>query len=407
MSNGTIKFNGEIDPSDGLKKGVADIFIENIMPKLVVEQPETDRQIDDLRKQVSSLRDETASLISRKPLDLIVKVGDGKKVDVGLSHKTFPKLIKVLSQHINVYLVGPAGSGKTYAAKKCAEALQVPFYFTGAIANEYKLTGFKNAQGEYVPTEFRKAYENGGVFLFDEIDASFPQAVLAFNAALANDFMDFPDKQVKKHKDFYCIAAANTIGQGADRQYVGRNQLDAASLDRFVFIDWEYDENLETALSGSPEWAHYVQKIRKAVSDSKMRCVISPRASIYGAALLRAGFDVSDVKEMVLWKGIDEATKSKLLNILKVEKEIKDKFAELKEQMEEDLLSNFSNYYGVPNSLRELANIIKKYNQKVRIVGNQRSISTARDWLHRISIAEDMVVEAVDEKRNNVTIELI
>ena len=56
--------------------------------------------------------------------------------------------------------------------------------------------GFIDAQGRIVNTEFRKAYEHGGLFLFDEIDASFPQAILAFNAALANDFMDF---QIKKY----------------------------------------------------------------------------------------------------------------------------------------------------------------------------------------------------------------
>jgi MoxR-like ATPase len=86
------------------------------------------------------------------------------------------------------------------------------------------LTGFKSASGEYISTEFREAFEKGGLFLFDEIDASYPQAVLAFNAALANDYMDFPDKRILRHKDFYCIAAANTFGQGADRQYIGRNQ---------------------------------------------------------------------------------------------------------------------------------------------------------------------------------------
>jgi hypothetical protein len=34
-----------------------------------------------------------------------------------------------------------------------------------------------------VNTDFRRAYKDGGLFLFDEIDASFPQALLAFNAA--------------------------------------------------------------------------------------------------------------------------------------------------------------------------------------------------------------------------------
>jgi MoxR-like ATPase len=218
-----------------------------------------------------------------------------------------------------VYLVGPAGAGKTYAAIQCAKALGVKFYFTGAVASEFKLTGFIDAQGRIVSTAFREAFEKGGLFLFDEIDASYPQAVLAFNAALANDFMDFPcknedeKKPVQRHKDFYCIAAANTYGQGADRQYVGRNQLDAASLDRFVFLDWKYDENLERNLAGNYKWSDYVQKIRRYIEAQQIRHVVSPRASIYGAKLLANGVSRETVEQTILWKGLGEATKAKIL----------------------------------------------------------------------------------------------
>lgn len=331
MSKGTIKLNGGLASSDNFKIAVAETFVKDIMPRLETDVDDNvwKRAIERLQNSISQTNSRIEAINIGKPLELQVKVGNNPKVDIGKAHKTFPKLLQVLSQHLNVYLVGPAGSGKTHAARMCADALGVPFYFTGAIANEYKLTGFKNAQGEYVETEFRKAYEHGGVFLFDEIDASFPQAVLAFNAALANDFMDFPDKQVKMHPDFYCIAAANTIGQGADRQYVGRNQLDAASLDRFVFIDWEYDENLEVSLSGNSEWAKYVQLIREIASDSKIRCVISPRSSIYGAKLLAAGMDKNEVENMVLWKGLDSASINKIkygliVHEFKIRKEVFD-----------------------------------------------------------------------------------
>lgn len=270
-----------------------------------------------LSEQIKGLKSEIHDLKNRKPLDLVVKIDNGKKTDLGKQHKQLPILLKILATKLNVYLVGPAGSGKTFAAIQCAKALGVEFYFTGAIASEYKLTGFIDAQGKIVSTEFRKAYENGGLFLFDEIDASYPQAVLAFNAALSNDYMDFPDKRIERHKDFYCIAAANTFGQGADRQYIGRNQLDAASLDRFVFIDWEYDENLERELAGNEKWSNYVQKIRRYISYNKIRHVISPRASIFGAKLLSKELSKDIVEDVVLWKGLDKAT------IIKIKENIK------------------------------------------------------------------------------------
>ena len=240
-------------------------------------------------------------------------------------HFRFPELLKALKAHQNVFLCGPAGSGKTTAAKQCAlklkfkEMPEQKFYFTGAISNEYKLLGYMDANGRYVSTEFRKAYENGGVFLFDEVDASFPQPLLAFNAALSGDQMDFPDGPVTKHKDFYCIATANTYGSGASRQYVGRNQLDAAFLDRFVFIDWPYDEELEKNMTDNAEWAEFVQKVRHAIDKlgfGKMgvRHIVSPRATENGAALLEAGIDRRRVEEMVIWKGLERETVQMIKN---------------------------------------------------------------------------------------------
>lgn len=275
-----------------------------------------------LSEEISNINKQIAELKSRRPLDLVVTIND-KRSDLGVSHRQLPDLIEIVSTGLNVYLVGPAGSGKTMAAIKCAEALGVPFHFTGAIASEYKLTGFIDAQGRIVSTEFRKAYEHGGLFLFDEIDASYPQAVLAFNAALANDYMDFPDKRISRHEKFYCIAAANTYGQGADRQYVGRNQLDAASLDRFVFVDWKYDENLERSLAGNDEWTAYVQRVRKCIENLKIRHIVSPRSSIFGAKLLAKGIMRETVENTIIWKGIDEATKQKIIANLYPKEKIK------------------------------------------------------------------------------------
>lgn len=261
-----------------------------------------------LFEELNEVKRDIHQLKIRKPVEVVVKLDDREPLDLGIQHFQFPELLKVLATKLNVYLVGPAGSGKTTAAINCAKALNIPFHFTGAIASEFKLTGFINAQGKIVSTEFRKAYEEGGLFLFDEIDASYPQAVLAFNAALANDHMDFPDKQVKRHENFYCIAAANTFGQGADRQYVGRNQLDAASLDRFVFIDWRYDSNLERELAQNDEWVDFIQNVREVTFEFNIRHVVSPRASIFGAKLLAAGLSRRMVERAVLWKGLDDST---------------------------------------------------------------------------------------------------
>lgn len=266
-----------------------------------------------LSDELKKIKEDVANLKTKKPVEVIVKLEDKKAINLGTQHKQFETLLQILSTGLNVYLVGPAGSGKTTAAINCAKALNIPFHFTGAIASEFKLTGFMNAQGQIVSTEFRQAYENGGLFLFDEIDASYPQAVLAFNAALANDHMDFPDKRIPRHKDFYCIAAANTFGQGADRQYIGRNQLDAASLDRFVFIDWMFDETLERELASNDDWVDFVIDVRRTIAELKIRHIVSPRASIFGARLLAKGIERKTVEKSVIWKGLDNSTISTIL----------------------------------------------------------------------------------------------
>lgn len=250
---------------------------------------------------------------------LEIKSSDGiKTIETGLQHEVLPDVLAYLSQGLHVYLPGPAGSGKTTIGEQCAKALGKPFYSTGAVDSKYALIGFKDAHGNYQSTVFRKAFEEGGLFLFDEMDASSANALLSFNAALANGHMDFPDGIVKRHPDFVCIAAANTFGHGNDRVYVGRNQLDAATLDRFVVVPMGYDEKLENAICGSDpkamKWVKYVQATRKAVSSLQMRYVISPRASLQGSKMLMAGMDKEKVLSNVLYRSMKPEDVAKVQN---------------------------------------------------------------------------------------------
>jgi len=241
-------------------------------------------------------------LANHRPL--MVQVNDMPPVDVGRAHHCFEDVLLMVVAGTSPFLVGPAGSGKTTLAEQIAKALDRKFYMAARVTSEFKLVGFIDAQGNCVRTQFREAYEHGGVFLFDEVDASDPDAMTAFNAALANGYADFPDGMVHRHPDICAIAAGNTFGRGADRQYVGRNQLDAATLDRFQIYEVDYDEELEVFLAGNEPWARYVQAVRAAAEEAKIRHVISPRASIAGAKLLAAGMSLTKVVQATIWKGM-------------------------------------------------------------------------------------------------------
>lgn len=272
------------------------------------------QELHKLQLQVAKVEATYRELIAARGKEIVVKDSSGATIaDLGLQHEVFPLLLQASTardhsgHRLNIWLSGPAGSGKTSAAKSVAKALGLRFFFTGAIDTEYKLLGFINAQGSIVSRPFREAWTSGGVFLKDEIDGSHPSALLALNAALANGICDFPDGAVERHPDFLCIAAANTWGQGATTEYVGRTRLDAASLDRFVQLSWPIDEHLERATAPNKEWCARVQACRQRVKSSGVvGHMITPRATYFGSALLAAGMSIGQVETMTLRKGLSE-----------------------------------------------------------------------------------------------------
>lgn len=250
------------------------------------------------------------------------KGGESKKtrtIEAGKPrHKVFQEVCQAVNKGLNVLIVGPAGCGKTHMAQEIAEVLDLPFKFTGAVSSEYKLLGFMTAQGALVRTEYREAYENGGLFLWDELDASSAQALLSFNAGLSNGHQDFPDKVVTQHKQFRAIASANTYGNGADRMYIGRNQLDAASLDRFYVVNMDYDEQLECALYGRDEWVLYVQGARRAMRKlGGIRHVISMRAIQMGLKMKGSGISRAQVEQACLWRHLQHDDVEKIKRAMK------------------------------------------------------------------------------------------
>jgi cobaltochelatase CobS len=275
-------------------------------------------------EQIRALVDTSVkAALEKHTLQHQIHVPELPPVKVGIQHRNFSLLLKASNarlrdgNRLNIWLAGPAGSGKTTAAKAVAKALSQKFYFNGAIDQPYKLTGFVDAGGRYHTTAFRAAWEHGGIYLFDEVDGSSPAAVLEFNAALANGLATFPDspEAIERHPDCVIIAGANTTGQGATAEYVGRMKQDAAFLDRFVVIDWPIDEALERQLCADQAWTSKVQSRRARLKDSGIKGhMISPRATLYGEALLAAGLSVAEAETLAIRKGLNDANWRQISN---------------------------------------------------------------------------------------------
>lgn len=117
--------------------------------------------------------------------------------------------------------------------------------------------------------------------MLDEMDASIPEVLVILNAAIANRYFDFPAPigYVEAHPDFRVIAAGNTFGLGANYEYVGRNQLDMASLDRFAVVRVGYDRNIELNVAqGNTELVDFAEDARNAAEKSGIRFIVSYRA---------------------------------------------------------------------------------------------------------------------------------
>ena len=253
-------------------------------------------------------------LINEHSRKIVVEINDrenGEVRQVEGAHKMFAPVLQTIAAGVNLAAVGPAGSGKSTIFEMAAKELGIDYYFTGAVQQEHKIMGFIDGHGVYHSTQFREAYENGGLFVMEEFDGSGARAMLSINNAVAGEWCDFPDGKIAKHKDFVCVMAGNTYGTGASRQYVGRQQLDAATLDRFAFIEIGYDEDLETAITlavneKAGAWVKKVQSFRAKVASAGLRHVVSPRASIMGAKMLKQGMEEQLVTQMILHKGLSQ-----------------------------------------------------------------------------------------------------
>jgi cobaltochelatase CobS len=223
----------------------------------------------------------------------------------GHHHPMFSTLCRILSSRAadgfvpNVWIAGPAGSGKTHSVKSFAKAAGLEFYYNGALRDAFELIGYKDANGVYHTTPFRQAYEHGGVYLFDEVDGSDNAALLALNGALANGIASFPDGLIERHPDCRIVATGNTWGLGATSDYVGRGKIDAAFLDRFgARLQWGYDVALEVSISGNADFAKRVQAARTRAVAAGLKVLITPRASIAGAALIAAGLTHDEAADL-------------------------------------------------------------------------------------------------------------
>lgn len=253
------------------KEPVLEGMLREAMMRAIV-----DMDTDEIYQQV---RSKVISEFGFEPVRHVVKTSDRLFEVDGILHHDFDTVLHWVANDVPVFLVSGAGAGKNVLCRQVAQALGLDYHFMNSVTDEFKISGFIDAYGNYHETEFYKAFKNGGLFFLDEMDASAPEVLVCLNAAISNRYFSFPNGYVEAHPDFRVVAAGNSMGTGAgDEIYTGRMRLDAASLNRFVVVKMDYDRNIDLHCAGGDEkLVDFFIAFRKAVNDIGLPIVASYR----------------------------------------------------------------------------------------------------------------------------------
>lgn len=261
---------------------------------------------------------------TRPPIEIIIKKPNKTKVKLDEHiHPIFEQVMFHIQCKDDVMIVGPRGCGKSLLSHQVAKAMERPFgmiSLSGGVT-EGKLFGrsvpeINTGKNIYHRSMFVELFEEGGVFLLDESDAGDPNVLVSLNSALANGVLAVDrakNPMAQRHAEFVCIAAANTWGNGADRQYVGRNHQDSAFTERFVQLEMHYDKDLERALCpGATELVDKLHLYRDKVNANRLERTISTRFIVRAYHWMQAGKPIEYIEDRLFvgWRS-DEITKVK------------------------------------------------------------------------------------------------
>lgn len=277
----------------------------------------------DIKKVRQIVAEEFARLAAEEPkkavrvLDTIKKAaGDKKEVYCN----NFKRIVSKVSRGNNVYLFGPAGSGKSHTAEQVARELGLEFYGQTTIQFAHDVRGYGDAGGNFQETPFFKAFSGGGLYFQDEYDRSNAEAAIVLNSALANGWYDFPVVgRVEAHPDFRFMAAGNTTMTGATEEYVTGQEIDASSRDRFAFFfEVGYNKTVELSIAhGDKDTVNFVNDVRRALKQTGIKHVVSYRATAAMTDELENENDREACITEAVFKGLEVDERSMIYGALK------------------------------------------------------------------------------------------
>jgi len=236
-------------------------------------------------------------------------------------------LIRSAVRGKNIMMTGPAGCGKTMAAKSVVNSLDRPDYYFNLGATQDPRgtlignTHFESSKGTYFSESlFVKAIQTpGAVILLDELSRAHPDAwnilmtVLDYGQRYLR--LDEQDNQatIKVAEGVTFVATAN-IGN----EYTSTRVMDKALMDRFTIVEMdvlsEGDENellnymfpnVDATVIGNVAKIATLTRTESNSETARITSGISTRTTVELCGLLYDGFNLEEASEVSIYPQYD------------------------------------------------------------------------------------------------------